>query len=262
MNKRILISEEEKRRILDMHKNLSLKPILEQYSKEKDILNEKGQYITQGDVTFRGQEIGQGGGKGVTAELKLGTVVWGDERFNAITFWNNLQRGYAYRELLTIKCDSNKVIGKLKDDSGNWVDRYEYIYTDPVDFIGKMKSMFCCGTKLKPDTDRPGSKAWAKLGEDGYKCKGSQVSPTKKCPSGIPACPAYKDCSQSQHYHKCDKCEKIKEVQRCLAKKLPTLGIKDDGYWGCKTQDALNQLKMGESLTPEQITMLCTETLG
>jgi hypothetical protein len=260
MNKRILISEEEKQRILGMHKALSLKPILEKYSKDKDVLNSKGQYITQGEVTFRGQEIGQEGGGGVTAEIKSGTVVWGDERLNGIVFWNNRQENWKYMELLTINCNSNKVIGKYKTDNGSGgYDVNEYSYSDPVDFIPKMKSMFCCGTKLKSDTDRPGSIAWAKPGEDGYKCGNTQV---KKCPSGINGCSTYKDCSKSTHYHQCDKCEKIKELQRCLAKKFPNAGIKDDGYWGCKTQDALNKLNMGKSVTPEQIEMLCTTTLG
>ena len=84
----------------------------------------------------------------------------------------------------------------------------------------------------------------------------------KKCPSGIEACSKYDDCTRSTHYHKCDKCEKIKELQRCLAKKFPNAGIKDDGYWGCKTQDALDKLNMGKTVTPEQIEMLCTTTLG
>lgn len=259
MNKRILISEEEKQRILDMHKSLSLKPILEQYDKNKDVLNEKGQYITQGEVTFRGQQIGQEGGKGVSATIKSGKLVWGDERFNGIAFWLEKPSSTKYYKLLTINCNSNKVIGKFKADDGSWIDSDEFSYSDPVDFIPKMKSMFCCGTKLKPDTKRPGSIAWAKPGEDGYKCEGTQV---KKCPSGIEACSGYKDCARSTHYHKCDKCEKIKELQRCLAKKFPNAGIKDDGYWGCKTQDALDKLNMGKTVTPEQIEMLCTTTLG
>ena len=248
MNKRILISEEEKQRILDMHKSLSLKPILEQYDKNKDVLNEKGQYITQGDVVFSSSAI-----------LKSGSVVWGEQKINSIVFWNNKEEQYKYKELLSLNCDSDIVIGKEKNSSGNWVDTFEYRDTKPTDFIPKMKSMFCCGTKLKLDTDRPGSRAWAKPGEDGYKCGNTQV---KKCPSGINGCSTYKDCSKSTHYHQCDKCEKIKELQRCLAKKFPNAGIKDDGYWGCKTQDALNKLNMGKSVTPEQIEMLCTTSLG
>jgi hypothetical protein len=260
MNKRILISEDEKQRILDMHKSLSLKPILEQYDKNKDVLNEKGQYITQGDVTFVSQTYAKSGGSW-KAKLKSGTVVWGDEKYNVITFWANKTDNYKYKELLTIKCDSTTdvVIGKEKTDIGGWVDKYEYFATDPTDFVPKMKSMFCCGTKLKPDTDRPGSIAWAKPGEDGYKCGNTQV---KKCPSGINGCSTYKDCSKSTHYHQCDKCEKIKELQRCLAKKLPNFGIKDDGYWGCKTQDALNKLKMSTTISPDEIEMLCNTTLG
>jgi hypothetical protein len=247
MNKRILISEEEKQRILGMHKSLSLKPILEQYDKNKDVLNEKGQYITQGDVVFISEEF--------KAISKSGSVVWGVQKSNSIVFWNNKEENYKYKELLTINCNSDIVIGKEKDDSGNWMDGVKYTTTNPTDFIPKMKSMFCCGTKLKPESDRPGSRAWAKAGEDGYKCG-------KKCPSGINGCSTYKDCSKSTHYHQCDKCEKIKELQRCLAKKLPNAGIKDDGYWGCKTQDALDKLNMGKSVTPEQIEMLCTTSLG
>ena len=149
MKKRILISEEEKQRILDMHKSLSLKPILEQYDKNKDVLNEKGQYITQGEVTFRGQQIGQEGGKGVSATIKSGKLVWGDERFNGIAFWLEKPYSTKYYKLLTINCNSNKVIGKFKADDGSWIDSDEFSYSDPVDFIPKMKSMFCCGTKLK-----------------------------------------------------------------------------------------------------------------
>ena len=247
MNKRILISEEEKQRILDMHKSLSLKPILEQYVKGNDVLNSKGQYITQGDVVFDSSAI-----------LKSGSVVWGDQKSNSIVFWNNKEEQFKYKELLSLNCNSDIVIGKEKNSPSN-SGNFEYSHSNPTDFIPKMKSMFCCGTKLKPESDRPGSIAWAKPGEDGYKCGNTQV---KKCPSGINGCSTYKDCSKSTHYHQCDKCEKIKELQRCLAKKLPNFGIKDDGYWGCKTQDALDKLKMGKSVTPEQIEMLCTTTLG
>jgi hypothetical protein len=47
-----------------------------------------------------------------------------------------------------------------------------------------------------------------------------------------------------------------------LAKKLPNLGIKDDGAWGCKTQEALDKLNMGDMIEYQQIEMLCTTTLG
>jgi hypothetical protein len=247
MNKRILISEEEKQRILDMHKSLSLKPILEQYVKGNDVLNSKGQYITQGDVVFSSSAI-----------LKSGSVVWGEQKSNSIVFWNNKEEQYKYKELLSLNCDSDIVIGKEKNSSGNWVDTFEYRDTKPTDFIPKMKSMFCCGTKLKPESDRPGSRAWAKAGEDGYKCG-------KKCPSGKLGCSVYHDCSKigpQGHFHMCSKCEKIKELQRCLAKKLPNLGIKDDGAWGCKTQEALDKLNMGDMIEYQQIEMLCTTTLG
>lgn len=252
----MLISEEEKQRILDMHKSLSLKPILEQHVKGKDVLNSEGQYITQGDVTFKGYIISTGGD--ADSKIKTGTVVWGDEKSNSINFWNNNQEGYKYKELLTINCNSNQVIGKQKSSTGEWVDKYQYESSNPTDFISKMKSMFCCGTKLKPDTDRPESRAWAKAGEEGYKCG-------KKCPSGKMGCSVYHDCSKigpQGHYHMCSKCEKIKELQRCLAEKFPNDGIKDDGAWGCKTQAALDKLKMGDMVEYKQIELLCTTTLG
>jgi hypothetical protein len=45
--------------------------------------------------------------------------------------------------------------------------------TNPSDFIPKLQSMFCCGGRLKEDNLRPGSRAWAKPGEEGYTCKGN-----------------------------------------------------------------------------------------
>jgi hypothetical protein len=251
MNKRMLISEEEKQRILDMHKSLSLKPILELHVKGNDVLNSEGQYITQGDVVFTSNGT-------QSAILKSGSVVWGDQKSNSIVFWNNKEKSYKYRELLSINCDSDIAIGKEKNSSGNWEVGLEYQTTNPTDFIPKMKSMFCCGTKLKPEADRPESRAWAKAGEEGYKCG-------KKCPSGKMGCSVYHDCSKigpQGHYHMCSKCEKIKELQRCLAEKFPNDGIKDDGAWGCKTQAALDKLKMGDMVEYKQIELLCTTTLG
>ena len=60
------------------------------------------------------------------------------------------------------------------------------------------------------------------------------------------------------HYERCEKCEKIKEIQRCLSK-VPDFGnILIDGKFGCETDHLLNKIGYTQRpVTDEMIKELC-----
>lgn len=173
MNKRFIISEEEKKSILEMYEKRSFKNLLMEYDKSMDVLNEKGQYITQGDVILRGKFVGENG-KETTTLIKKGSLIWADE--DGIHFWDNDHVSGNSKQLIKVQCSASfdSVYGYRKED-GNWYADIAYTKVpnasvEPKDFYSKLKSMFCCGTKVKPYNKRPGSRAWAKPGEEGYTC--------------------------------------------------------------------------------------------
>ena len=78
MNKRLIISKEEKNRILNLHKNFDFKKLIKE-SKENNLLlentlNDKGQYVSKGAVKI--QVHGKGG---PILPIKAGTMFYGDK---------------------------------------------------------------------------------------------------------------------------------------------------------------------------------------
>jgi hypothetical protein len=93
--RKILISEQEKTNILDQHKNINFKKILQEaYSANKDVLDENGRYTLQGNVSFiNGENLikpsDPENGKYIAVSETNG-VVWGDDKSNSIVLWNQV----------------------------------------------------------------------------------------------------------------------------------------------------------------------------
>jgi hypothetical protein len=239
--RKILISEQEKSNILDKHKNINFKKILQEaYSTNKDVLDENGRYTLQGNVSFiNGKNLikpsDPENGKYIAVSETNG-VVWGDDKSNSIVLWNQVFYPTKVKELLRIPCDSQKIYS-VTSNSNYKTKEYEYTASEPQDFINKMKSLFCCGTKLKPNKLRPGSVAYAKKGDEGYTCK----DVASNCPSGTQPCGGrYNDCSsktlETDMFTMCDKCSEIGRLQACLKTK------KIDNIWGCETETKIQSL--------------------
>lgn len=173
MKKRFIISEQEKKSILEMYEKRGFKRLLMEYDKSKDVLNEKGQYITQNDVELLTNNSEE------SRFIKAGTVVWGESGTGSIKFWQNYtaikNKSYSYKEMFYLGCDEKVVyLQKQAGEGQEFAEMTDLTFTttNPSDFIPKLQSMFCCGGKLKEYNLRPGSRAWAKPGEEGYTCKG------------------------------------------------------------------------------------------
>ena len=241
MIRKIIISEQEKKRILDLHRNLNFKKILQEaYDSNKDILDDNGRYTLQGDVKFIGGKNlintnDSQNGKYVAVSETNG-LVWGESGSNSIVLWNGVYYPSKIKELIKIPCDSQKIFS-VTSNSNYKNNEYEYTSSEPKDFVSKMKSLFCCGTKLKSEKLRPGSVAYAKKGDPGYKCQEFQSN----CPKGVQRCGGnYNDCSsktlETDMFTMCDKCSEIGRLQACLKTK------KIDNIWGCETETKLQAL--------------------
>lgn len=94
---------------------------------------------------------------------------------------------------------------------------------------------------------------------------GNNSSNEVRDPSGniISGCTQYNDCSSKDgvttNFVKCDTCSEISRLQACLKDANGNM-LKTDGYWGKKTEAALNALNYNgtDGITSEIITTICT----
>lgn len=165
MNKRLIISEEEKNRILNLHKNFDFKKLIKE-SKENNLLlentlNDKGQYVSKGAVKI--QVHGKGG---PILPIKAGTMFYGDK--GVIRFYvTNVEIGTTtggkfYNNVYgTIRCDNgdNYVTLSVTEKNMSSVPIKSGYFMNPNEGVpNHLRSMFCCGKTLKPYEKRQNGK--------------------------------------------------------------------------------------------------------
>ena len=324
MSKRQLISEQEKKRILNLHKNYDFKPLIKE-SRYDGQLDANGSFTTTTEFKFiilsiLDKKYSFLNGKSFT--IKVGKRIYATKD-QKMRFYIGKYKGVnLYADLPCPKISPilnefewNVIaqgtsglinIGKGKSGSGA-----------PGLPVG-LRSMFCCGDKMKSYTERQYAVAYPKPGEKGYcndkkrtkgcsdqcnakpcfpgspcqqvqgwfvdedgcefrtgpggfenksKCEkccfGRDPKPEpkpepKRCIDGSKQCTNFKSCEGKTVYERCEKCEKIKEIQRCLSK-VPDFGnILIDGKFGCETDHLLNKIGYTQRpVTDEMIKELC-----
>lgn len=324
MNKRQLISEQERKRILNLHKNYDFKNLIKE-SKSDGQLDGNGEFRTTTEFKFKIigiHNIGYNFLLNQTFTIKVGKLIYVTQdqqmRFyigkkNGVNFYADLPcpkisptLGEFEWSVIAKGDGSPQNIGKGKITSG------------APGFPVGLRSMFCCNDKMKSFTDRQYAVAYPKPGEKGY-CPKKEITPVigcgekcsaKPCPpgsyceqvqgwfviggecklktgfngfydksecekcclkkkpkpdpepnrciDGSKQCTKFTSCEGKTVYERCEKCEKIKEIQRCLSK-VPDFGnILIDGKFGCETDHLLNKIGYTQRpVTDEMIKELC-----
>lgn len=323
MNKRQLISEQERKRILNLHRNYDFKDLIKE-SKSDGQLDGNGEFRTTTEFKFK--IIGIHDNKynfllNQTFIIKKGKLIYVTKdqkmRFyignkNGVNFYADLPcpkispilNEFEW-SVLAKGTGSIKNIGKGKISSGA-----------PGFPIG-LRSMFCCNDKMKSFKERQYAVAYPKPGEKGY-CPKNEIPPdigcgpkctAKPCPpgsycgqvqgwffsddgvcyeatgkggfgsksecekccsnkkpqptpnrciDGSKQCSKFTSCEGKTVYERCEKCEKIKELQRCISKTPNFKNILIDGKFGCETDHALNKLGYTQRpITDEIIKEIC-----
>lgn len=180
-------------------------------------------------------------GKGKYDGYNDGSYWWGEfsmDNTTDQTYYKN-KKGCYFKgkggEYLELSSKSSGHMDKMECTPGQWID------------LEKVKSQTPVGSN--PNNSEVGNNS----------------SNEVRDPSGniISGCTQYNDCSSKDgsttNFVKCDTCSEISRLQACLKDANGNM-LKTDGYWGKKTEAALNALNYNgtDGITSETITTICT----
>lgn len=333
MSKRQLISEQERERILNLHKNFDFKPLIKE-SRYDGQLDAYGEFSTTTEFKFIilsivNKKYSFLNGKSFT--IKVGKKIYVTKDQKMRFYIGKYQGVNLYADLPCPKISSIlneyewNVVAALENSLIN-IGKGKVGSGAPNFHVG-LRSMFCCNDKMKSYLERIYAVAYPKPGEKGYcnvkkptkgcseqcnakpcpkgkycpqvvkwfvsgdgckqltgtggfddkskceKCCFGRVVPNpepepnpkpkpeptpNRCIDGSKQCTKFDSCEGKTVYKKCEKCEKIKELQRCLSKIPGFKYILIDGKFGCETDHALNKNGYTQRpVTDEMIKEIC-----